>query len=475
MKLGLSISLRLTFWFTGIFFFCLIVFGAMIWLDLNAYLSSGRDKTLARRAERMADLLQHARNNTPAELQKKYSDFVEATPEGRLIQAYLPNGKCVLAPQGASGFPWPQPPLLDTEFRRDIWFNRQPYRVYVRWATLNDQPVRIFVGGQLSDNQNLLARVAEILERSIPIMLLVSALAGYFISHRALMPVVRLTESARSITIGNLASRLPVSPVGDELARLAETCNDMLSRLEAAVTRIRQFTADASHELRSPIAFIRATSEYAMHIQNLDDEARHAFESIVGETEHSSRLIEDMLLLARFDAGRAPLMFEPVFLAELVDAVVSRVRVLALRKRQRLVERIRGDDLELIGDGQMLRRLIWILVDNAIKYTPPEGLIEVTLTSSGRTALLTVSDNGPGIPEPMLPRVFDRFFRVDPSRGEQDGTGLGLAIAKSIADTHHAQIVARCNSGTGTKFEVTFPLTQPAAHTPGIRENEFSS
>ena len=226
-----------------------------------------------------------------------------------------------------------------------------------------------------------------------------SALAGYFISRRALIPVVRITESARSITIGNLAARLPVSPTGDELARLAETCNEMLGRLEEAVKGITQFTADASHELRSPIAFIRATSDYALSAPGLDAETTLALRNIVSETDHSLGVLEDMLLLARFDAGRATLPFETVFLAEIVQDVVMRMRVLAQEKRHSLHERVPHEDLLLSGDPLLLRRLIWILLDNAIKYTPNGGCIEVVLERRGRSALLTVTDNGIGIPE----------------------------------------------------------------------------
>jgi heavy metal sensor kinase len=356
-------------------------------------------------------------------------------------------------------FPWPKVPSTSTESHYDTSFAGQPYRVFVRSATLNKAPVRIFVAGSLTDNRSLLGRLAEILKRSIPVMLLISALAGYIISRRALKPVVRLTECARSITIGNLAARLPVSPVSDELAQLAETFNEMLSRLEEAVKRITQFTADASHELRSPISFIRTTSEYALSTPGLDGETAEAFANIVKETEHSSRLLEDMLQLARSDAGRAQIICEPVCMAEIVREVVARLRLQAEQKRQRLVERVLDYGLQLSGDAMMLRRLVWILVDNAIKYTACDGCIEVALARAGENALFSVSDNGMGIPQALLPHVFDRFFRVDTSRGEQEGTGLGLAIAKWIAEAHRAQISAVSREQNGTTFEVTFPLS----------------
>jgi heavy metal sensor kinase len=462
MRLNLSISLRITLWFSAIFLCGFVIFGAFIYSDLAASLSSGRDRTLGRRADRMIDLLKQEGNDPAALLQLKYREFVEATPEGGLIQVYSFSGERLLPQAGVKAlqFPWPTVSSNVAEYRSDAWIGEHPYRVFVRSATLNGAPVRICVAGSLMDNRSLLARLAEILKRSTPVMLLVSAIAGYFISRRALKPLVNLTESARSISIGNLAARLPVSPTGDELAQLAETCNEMLSRLEIAVKRITQFTADASHELRSPISFIRTTSEFALRTPGLDEETIEAFKNIVSETEHSSRLLEDMLLLARSDAGHAQFVCEPVRMAEIVRDVVARMRAVANEKRQRIVERVSDDDLELSGDVQLLRRLVWILLDNAVKYTPCDGLIEVAFARKEQCAVFTVSDNGIGIPCASLPNIFDRFFRVDASRSEQEGTGLGLAIGKWIADAHRATITARSLDRDGTTFEVSFPLTE---------------
>lgn len=460
MRRGISISLRLTFWFSAIFLCVFIAFGTFLYLDLSWSLTNKRDKSLSHRAEKLVDLIRRAESKPPADLQTSYHKFVEDIPENKLIQLYSLNGLAILQPSGlnASEFPWPHVPSSKTEYRCNTWFDGRPFRVFVRAATLHGAPVRVFAAAQLSDNEGLLDRLTEILERSIPVMLLVSALAGYFISRRALKPVVSLTESARSITIGNLAARIPVSPTGDELARLAETCNEMLTRLEKAVKRITQFTADASHELRSPMALIRATCDYALSTPGLDAETTRAFENILNETEHSSQLLEDMLLLARSDAGGVELTFETVFLAEVIESVVARMSILAKVKQQSLIQRIPDVDLQVSGDAAMLRRLIQILLDNAIKYTPSDGRIEIALVGRGPCALLTVSDNGIGIPEAALPHVFDRFFRVDASRSEHEGTGLGLAIGKWIAEAHRATIAARSLNRAGTTFEVAFPL-----------------
>ncbi|HWB33471.1 MAG TPA: ATP-binding protein [Acidobacteriaceae bacterium] len=453
MKHGLSISLRLTLWFSAIFLCGFIAFGALLLFTVYSSISESRDQKLDERADRMVEVVKHAY------ARKNPSGLLIPNSDGSVLQAYSLDGRVLTRDSlAAARFPWPSVPAGKSEFLRQTTYNRQLYHVSGRITSVDGTPVYIFVARRLTDNPSVLDRPASILIRSILVMLLVSALAGYFVSRRALMPVVHLTESARSITIGNLAARLPVSPSGDELARLAETCNEMLDRLEEAIKSITRFTADASHELRSPIAFIRATSEYTLNTPGLDAGAQQAFADIVHETDHALRLLEDMLLLARFDAGRASLAFEPVYLAEIVQSVVGRMRVLALEKQQRLTEQIADVDLELQGDPLLLRQLVWILVDNAIKYTGQEGAIEVGLDRVGQRGHLRVSDNGSGIPVGLLPHVFDRFFRADPSRSEQDGTGLGLAIAKQIAETHGATIAAQSNRGAGSIFEVVFPL-----------------
>ena len=328
---------------------------------------------------------------------------------------------------------------------------------------IDSQSLAILVAGNLEDNRQLLARFSVTLALTIPALLAVSALSGYFLSRHALQPVDRLTVAVRSISIGNLSGRLPTYNTGDEIQRLAETCNDMLARLENAVGRISRFTADASHELRSPISFIRTVSEYALRNASLDADSKQAFQQILAESVETARLLEDMLVLARADAGCVDITFEALNSAELIKDVCDKIRPLADAKRQTLVVAYDGGPTWIKGDRSSLRRLLWTLLDNAIKYTPPRGLIEVALQKVGSEARITVRDSGIGIPEAMLPRIFERFFRVDPSRSEVDGTGLGLAIAKWIADVHHAVLSVESKRGEGTICKVAFPLSEDSA------------
>jgi signal transduction histidine kinase len=302
----------------------------------------------------------------------------------------------------------------------------------------------------------MLARFTTGLLETIPLLLAATALAGYFMSRRALQPVGELTAAMRSLSIGNLAERLPIGQTGDELQRLAETCNDMLARLETAVAQIKRFTADASHELRSPLSYIFMVSECALRHPNLPEQCREWFEDILAESQDATHLLEDMLVLARADAGHVDIPFERMDLAPLVEDALERGRVPAEIKHHRLNLQCVDGPFEVRGDRASLRRLIWTLVDNAIKYTPERGRVEIQLEGNESQVRLCVRDTGVGIPAHLLPRVFERFFRADPARS-QTGTGLGLAIAKWIADVDQAELIVESEAGAGSVFTVALP------------------
>jgi signal transduction histidine kinase len=260
------------------------------------------------------------------------------------------------------------------------------------------------------------------------------------------------------MTLSSLSGRLPVSNTGDELQRLSETFNAMLARLDSAVSRIKQFTGDASHELRGPLSYIRMVAELALRKSKADKESRKAFEEIVAECAKAAALLEDMLTLARADSGDHNIAMEPVDLVKLLNEVCDKIRPLADAQRQTLTTQVDSQDpVEVMADDSSLSRLFWILIDNAVKYTPMEGSIELRLTSAHGQVIVTVKDNGVGIAEADLPFIFERFFRADPSRSQVDGTGLGLAIAKWIAELHHSHLSASSEVGKGTSFEIAFP------------------
>ena len=293
---------------------------------------------------------------------------------------------------------------------------------------------------------------------AVPLFLLLSALGGCAISSRALKPVDDITRTAQSISIEDLSHRLDVPATGDELERLAATWNGMLERLETAVSQLRQFTADASHELRTPTAVIRTTAELALRRERPAAEYRQALRKVMAEAGRMTRLVEDLLTLARTDGNLDAPPVSPVDLPDLVRDVCQDYRVLSEAKQLQFDWAVPATHVAVNGSEPALRRLLVVLLDNAIKFTPAGGKVSVSLHEDSGAAWLEVADTGVGISESALPHIFDRFYRADPSRSRNaGGYGLGLSVAKWIADRHHAGIEVESTEDTGSVFRVSFP------------------
>lgn len=240
------------------------------------------------------------------------------------------------------------------------------------------------------------------------------------------------------------------------LHRLSVQCD--VDRLESAVNQIKQFTADASHELRSPLSFVRTVAEVAMRNPKADEQSRQAFEEIVEESAKAAVLLEEMLMLARADAGGSYTALEPQNLPEVIRAACDIARPIAEERRLTFsVSLEEQKPVFVLGDFLALRRLLWILLDNALKFTRESGEIEIALHSNPDRAMVVVRDNGMGIPEEALPHVFDRFYRADQSRSQVEGTGLGLAIAKWITDIHNADFSVTSQLHRGTEVRLAIP------------------
>jgi heavy metal sensor kinase len=457
-----SISLRLTAWFGGIFFLGWLLFGVAMGLSLRQSLVGERYQTLSRRLIRLEDLLDRNASASPDDRAADLDEFAQATGNG-LCEVVRSDGRLAFPSPSvaAQNFPWPGAKDFRSKSFRRIRWGAQPYWVLAAPYALGNEPVYLLAAAPGTTDHLILARFLTGLLASIPILLIISSAGGYFLSRRALLPVDRITASARSISITNLSERVPVVRTGDELQRLAETCNAMLERLETAVNRIKQFTADASHDLRGPISFTRTVAEVALRNPSIDPQSRQAFADIVDESARAAVLLENLLTLARADADRGGANLAPVNLAAVVEEACEMARPIAGERDHTLSVALDANRLvSVLGDLANLRRLFWILLDNAFKYTPSPGRIDVSLVTSTREATVIVRDNGIGIPESALPRIFDRFYRADPSRSQVEGSGLGLSIARWIADTHRAQLSVASVEHAGTTVCVAFPLDE---------------
>jgi heavy metal sensor kinase len=472
-----SISLRLTVWFSSVFFAGLALFGAVMWLDLNDTLTSGRNRTLERRLERLTDLLRDTKSNEAGERARKFRAFADATGGG-LVEVFRADGTRALpSPTAAAqAFPWPRVTPLDHDRFTEVTFLGQPYRVLVHPFSSGSDPLVLFAAAPLEGNRTVLRTFSAGLLWAIPALLAISALGGYALSRRALKPVDRITAAAHSISVSNLSGRLPVPGTGDELQRLSETCNAMLARLESAVNEIKRFTDDASHELRNPVSFVRTTAELALRNRKIDPASQRAFEEIVAECGKASGLLKDMLTLARADAGNSRLAFEPVDLVEVVKTVCQKAHSLTEPRGHTLTVRLEDDCHATVwGDYTSLNRLLWILLDNAAKYTRTPGKIKVTLAAAGGKVAVAIEDNGIGIPPGDLPHIFERFYRADPSRSQVEGFGLGLSIATWIANVHQSSLSAESKENEGSVFKIVFPLLAVDSRQPPATPAAVSS
>jgi two-component system, OmpR family, sensor kinase len=296
---------------------------------------------------------------------------------------------------------------------------------------------------------------------AIPVALALASLGGYFLARKSLAPITAMATQASSMGAANLHHRLPVANERDELGQLALTFNQLLERLEVSFEQQRRFMADASHELRTPVAILRGEAEVTLsQPARSAEEYRETLAILHGESERLSRIIEDLFTLARADAGQYPIEFRDFYLDELATEALVRARSLALSKNISLVSAIEPD-LPICAHETLLGRMLLNLLDNAIKYSPPGSTVTLQCRREANQYLVSVSDDGPGIPAELQPRLFERFFRGDKARsrsdGENGGAGLGLSIARWIAEAHHGKLVLTRSDSSGSVFTATLP------------------
>jgi heavy metal sensor kinase len=314
----------------------------------------------------------------------------------------------------------------------------------------------------LEDVDRSLGQLLTALATAGPLALVLGGGLAYLLARKSLAPMEDLHRRAEQITAERLDRRLPVANPGDELGRLTRTINAMIARLEDSFAEIRRFTADASHELRTPLAAIRTEAEVALGKPLTAQQHQELLGSILEECGRLTRLTDQLLALAREDAHGPRPAPAPVDLAALVAGVVETMRPLAEARGLPLCQHGNGG-ARVLGDEGRLRQVFYNLLDNAIKYTPQGGTVEVELERTGQEVVVTVRDTGIGIPVEHLPRVFERFYRVDKARSRAEGgAGLGLSIAQKIVADHGGRIELTSTSGQGTTCTVRLPADQSA-------------
>jgi len=431
----LSIRTRLTLVYTVLLFVALMAFASGA-IALSRYRLTVRlEAALDRKVQGLEDFLRReTRPESASNIPNEATEYAFTQPEGHLMQVTDAHGNIVLR-----GDRIPEPALT-----REKQFELYG-RTYLVRASGSMQPVEEFT-----------RELQRLLLWSTPFLLLLIGGSAYWVTRQALAPVDRMRQAASSISIHNLEHRLPIPKARDELSRLALAWNETLSRLEESVTRMRRFTADAAHELRTPLTAMRTTAELALRRPRSSQEYKQALAQVVTISERMTRLADDLMTLARADEAQPPASFETIDLVRTIRSVLADMDPLFSARQQHVDTDFPAPPALFKGIPADIRRMIAAIVENATKYTPCGGAIRITLAASSDGYALEVTDSGPGIPEEALDRIFDRFYRIDPSRDRQTGGhGLGLAIARQIAAAHSGSIDARPAAHGGACLRVS--------------------
>jgi heavy metal sensor kinase len=350
---------------------------------------------------------------------------------------------------------------------QSIHFAGHIYRVYVRHFSLAQQAATLVVLQSLFHQNEFLETLAGTFAVVIPLTLLLVGAGGYLLARSSLSPVVAMSEQARWIGAENLDARLSVKNPDDELGHLARSFNGLLDRLSASFDRQKRFVADASHELRTPVAILCGETEVALgKEERTEQEYREALQILGDESKRLKRIVEDLFTLARADAGQYPLSYTDFYLDEVAAECAKNVRTLAAARHVTVACDPSGEAL-IRADEALVRRMLLNLLDNAIKYTPGGGSVSLRIEERNGTYHLSVADSGPGIPTDLQSRIFERFFRVDKarSRKEQDGSGagLGLSIGAWIASAHNGKLELTNSTSEGSTFTAVLPKRPPSS------------
>jgi heavy metal sensor kinase len=338
------------------------------------------------------------------------------------------------------------------------------YRSFVRDFTAGGQPITLVVLQSLRRENEFLQTLALAFLIVIPVGVLLAGLGGYLLARRSLSPVVAMSAHASRIGAENLYERLTVQNPRDELGRLAESFNGLLDRLNESFERQTRFVADASHELRTPVAILCGETDVTLSQERRSEqEYRESVQILNEEAKRLKHIVEDLFTLARADAGQHPLAVTDFYLDELAAECCKNVRSLTAAKKITVACESNGE-LAMRGDETLVRRMLVNLLDNAIKYTAPGGWIALRSSQRNGSYCVTVEDSGRGIPSEMHGRVFERFFRVDKTRPREEydggGAGLGLAIASWIASAHSGSLKLTRSTPQGSLFTVLLPKSR---------------
>ena len=472
----LSIGSRLTIWYLAIFVVAQFVFGAGMWFSLRYHLYDLVDDGLESQIEDLKNFMDAQKKGASfSKLQEEVNETYVLEHSGDYLEMHAEDGTLIyrstfLQNHGVKLVARPGRKSAS----RDLRIDGKNFRFTQRTLTADGHTYTATIGASTDDVVETLDLFRTYLLMFAPLIFLVAAAGGYWLSRRALRPVDALVRTARDIGGANLSSRLEKINTGDELQRLADTLNEMLDRIETAFLRVTQFTADASHELRTPVSLIRTEAELALRRSRGEAEYKESLRHILLEAERTTALIEQLLALARTDSGREALNLQPVDLRETLRGIMDGWQQVATIRNLQFSTSFGEQEAYVVGDETALRRLAGILLDNAFKYTPAPGSVHLSLDRNHGSVVIRVQDSGVGVSAENQAKIFERFYRVDKARSRgQGGAGLGLAIAQWIVTQHRGSIQVESQPGAGATFSVELPMI--AAPAPSSQPAKFVS
>jgi len=482
-----SLRFKLTLWYVLILGILLISFSSFLYFTLSKSLHRDVDNKLRSLAELFASessspLSKFGFGNIDQALEtsmnlKPIGKFIQVLDKSGNIGSKSDNLKNVQLPISLNALKNASKGVITFETNRSI--GNTPLRIITFPVIENNHPAKIVqIASSLEEVEDALNTLFIILIITVPLALMVASLGGQFLAHQALKPVDNITQTARMITSQNLNQRITPPKVKDEISRLIDTFNEMISRLDQSFRQIKQFSSDASHELKTPLTILKGEAEVTLRKERTIQEYQQVLKSNLEEINRMSQIIEDLLLLSKAETGELRLNKENIDLTEILNEVVTQMDILAKSKRLHLFTSNHHQDIHILGDALRIRELFINLIENGIKYTEEGGSIHITLEKEyeplprnqsnwvggekGEFVKIIFSDTGIGIAHEDQERIFNRFFRVDKARSrEQGGSGLGLSICKWIVEAHHGEIKVESEFGKGSSFIVKFPFFPP--------------
>jgi heavy metal sensor kinase len=469
MMARLPLRMRLTLWYSLGFAAAFFAIGfAGIWMVHRAILELENNelRQRVRSVERFLDA--RPAGETQQQTHEAITAAYDVTHGSKWLQVIDEHGVWLYrSPHVADVYPTLTLPQQLTEPAQYFDFTSAPSHVRALIAPIRAHGMRYSVQTGLTLNKSLaiLSNVQAQLLGLAALGLVILSLGGYFMSRKALSPITLLAAEAQRINDRNLNLRMPELRSRDELAALSATLNQMLERIDAGYQSVRSFTANAAHELRTPVALLQAETEVALAFPRDAAYYRRVCEDVQGSAKQMSRLIDQLLSLARSDAGVETLRFEPVHLQDLAEETAAAWAELFAAAGIELQVQV---DVPMCvqADYAAMRRLMHVLLENAWRYTPEGGAVTIAATARDDAAELEVRDNGIGIAPDRQARIFERFYRAAPAlRGDFAGSGLGLVLAQGIAERHGTRICVRSEPGKGSRFWICLPLVRDAGST----------